>query len=88
MIGWATTNALPTMAPWGGTERVDAAIVQIHQCRRAPGVERLYVAGEQEFVRREEYGRAGIPLNQVTVRDIGATTRELGVEVDQYGWLG
>ena len=22
-------------------ERVDAAIVQIHQCRRAPGVERL-----------------------------------------------
>ena len=69
-------------------ERVDAAIVQIRQCRRAPGVERLYVAGGQEFVRREEYGRAGIPLNQVTVRDIGATARELGVEVDQYGWLG
>ncbi|HLZ08567.1 MAG TPA: Ldh family oxidoreductase, partial [Chloroflexota bacterium] len=22
MIGWATTNALPTMAPWGGTERI------------------------------------------------------------------
>src|SRR5262249_52899883 len=22
MIGWATTNALPTMAPWGGAERL------------------------------------------------------------------
>ena len=22
MIGWATTNALPTMAPWGGAERI------------------------------------------------------------------
>jgi len=68
-------------------ERIDAAIAQIHQCERAPGVERLYVSGELEFLRRQEYGREGIPLNEVTLRDIGAAARELGVDVGRYGWL-
>jgi LDH2 family malate/lactate/ureidoglycolate dehydrogenase len=68
-------------------ERIDAAIAQIHQCGRAPGVERLYVLGELEFLRRQEYGREGIPLNEVTLRDIGAVARELRVDVGPYGWL-
>ncbi len=68
-------------------ERVDAAIAQVHACRRAPGVDRLYVSGEREALSRAAYGRAGIPLNEVTLRDIGAAARELGVDTSNYSWL-
>lgn len=68
-------------------ERVDAAIAQIHACRRAPGVERLYVSGEREALSRAAYGREGIPLNEVTLRDIAAASRGLGVDIGAYGWL-
>lgn len=68
-------------------ERVDAAITQIHQSRRADGVERLYVAGELEFLRREKYRSEGIPLNEVTLGDIGTTARELGMETGGIEWL-
>lgn len=68
-------------------ERIDAAIAQVHASRRAPGVERLYVAGEVEFVRREQYERAGIPLNAATLEDIAATARALGEDTSPFAWL-
>jgi len=68
-------------------ERVDAAIAQIHACRRAPGVDRLYVSGERESLSRAAYGREGIPLNEVTLRDIRAVALELGIDLGRYRWL-
>ncbi len=67
--------------------RVDAAIEQVHDSRRAPGVDRLYVPGELEFENRDRYARAGIPLNAVTLRDLARTADSLGVATEPYKWL-
>ena len=68
-------------------ERVDAAIRQVHNCRRAPGVERLYVPGEKEHLRRLAYRQEGIPLNEMTLRDLQRAAVERGVDVERFGWL-
>jgi LDH2 family malate/lactate/ureidoglycolate dehydrogenase len=60
--------------------RVDGAVRQIHEARRAPGVDRLYAPGEPEARRREQYRREGIPLNDVTLADLRAVAEKLGVE--------
>ena len=67
--------------------RVDTAIRQIHACRRAPGVERLYAPGELEFLQSETYARDGIPLNDVTLTDLATTASELGVDTGAFNWL-
>lgn len=59
--------------------RVDGAIQQIHACRRAPGVDRLYAPGEPEAISRENYRRDGIPLNRVTLADLNQTAQALGI---------
>jgi ureidoglycolate dehydrogenase (NAD+) len=59
--------------------RVDAAIRQIHACRPAPGVERIYTPGEKEWLTRREHLRDGIPLNDVTLADLRRTAEDLGV---------
>ena len=61
--------------------RVDPAIRQIHACRLAPGVERLYAPGELEFLQSEAYVRDGIPLNGVTLADLAMTADKLGADV-------
>ncbi len=68
--------------------RVDGVIRQIHACRRAPGVEQVYVPGEIEAQRRAAYLREGIPLNRAELADLGATARERGVDTGPYRWLG
>jgi len=60
--------------------RVDKAIRQLHDCRLAPGFERIYAPGEKEFLNRAAYRREGIPLNAATLADLRQTARELGVE--------
>jgi LDH2 family malate/lactate/ureidoglycolate dehydrogenase len=67
--------------------RVDAAIREIHACRKAPGVERVYVPGEIEALRRDEYVRIGIPLNPVELADLARTAQALGVDTRAYAWL-
>jgi LDH2 family malate/lactate/ureidoglycolate dehydrogenase len=68
--------------------RVDGAIRQIHACRRAPGCERIYAPGELEFLTREAYRRDGIPLNAVTLADLGRAAAGVGVETEGVGVLG
>jgi LDH2 family malate/lactate/ureidoglycolate dehydrogenase len=60
--------------------RVDRIIRQIHQSRRAPGVERLYVPGEIEALNRQANERDGIPLNAITLGDLRRAAQELGVD--------
>ena len=50
--------------------RVDGMIREIHACRRAPDVDRLYAPGEPEAERRAAYLKDGIPLNAVTLGDL------------------
>lgn len=59
--------------------RVDGAIRQIHACRRAPGVERIYTPGEKEWLTRRDRLRDGIPLNDVTLADLRAAADAAGV---------
>lgn len=62
--------------------RVDAAIRQIHTCRRAPGVDRIYTPGEPEAVSRQRYHREGIPLNAVTLAELRQTAHTLGISTE------
>jgi LDH2 family malate/lactate/ureidoglycolate dehydrogenase len=67
--------------------RVDAAVDEIHRCRLAPGFERTFAPGEPEFLRRAAYLEEGIPLNEVTLRDIAATCKSLGIGTNEWPWL-
>jgi LDH2 family malate/lactate/ureidoglycolate dehydrogenase len=67
--------------------RLDAAIRQIHACRRAPGVDRVYAPGEIEFLTAARYQEEGIPLNDVTLADLAGAARSLGVNTQGFGWL-
>ncbi|MEZ4733935.1 MAG: Ldh family oxidoreductase [Caldilineaceae bacterium] len=62
--------------------RMDAAIHQIHTCRRAPGVDRIYAPGEPEALSRERYRREGIPLNAITLAELRQTARALGISTE------
>lgn len=68
-------------------ERVDAAIRQIHECPLAPGFDRVYAPGEIEHLNKDRYSREGIPLNHVTLSDLGRVARDRGVDVSRFGWL-
>jgi LDH2 family malate/lactate/ureidoglycolate dehydrogenase len=59
--------------------RVDAAIRQIHESRRAPGVARLYAPGEVELLTEQRYREDGIPLTEETLRDVAQTAHALGL---------
>ncbi len=50
--------------------RVDSAIRQIHEVRKAPGFQQTYAPGELEQLREQEYRQHGIPLNDVTLADL------------------
>ena len=67
--------------------RIDVSIRQVHESRRAPGVGRLWVAGEREFETRRRNQADGIPLNEVTLGDIAVSAQELGVDTAGYEWL-
>ena len=67
--------------------RVDTAIQQIHDCRLAPGFDRVYAPGELEAIRRVEYREKGIPLSHVTLADVKETAERLGIDVNACEWL-
>jgi LDH2 family malate/lactate/ureidoglycolate dehydrogenase len=67
--------------------RVDQAICQIHECRKAQGVDRVYAPGEIEFMHRESCLVDGIPLNEVTLDDLKMVAREIGVEAKELNLL-
>jgi len=58
---------------------MDEVIDEIHTSKRAPGVDRIYSAGELEAITAANYRRDGIPLNDETLADLGATAAQLGV---------
>ena len=63
-------------------QRVDAAVRQIRESRRAPGVDRLYAPGEIELETERRYRAEGISLTADTLNDLMRTAGELGVDTD------
>ncbi len=61
------------------TQRMDELIDQIHQSPRAPGVERLYIAGEIEHDLQVKRLAEGIPLEESVVEAVDRVARDVGI---------
>ncbi len=61
--------------------RITGAILRALQAaRKAPGHDRIYVAGEKEYEKEKEIRRRGIPVNPNLRRDLRVMREELGIE--------
>ena len=60
--------------------RVDGVVRQIHDGRRAAGVERVYPPGHLEVETEVRHRREGIPLNAATVDGLRAEAERHGIE--------
>ena len=67
------------------TSRVDKAVQQVHNTRKAPGVERVWMPGEREFETRVQNTEHGIPLGEETLSDLISAAESAGVNVASYG---
>ena len=67
--------------------RIDSLVGQIRSSERAPGVERIYVAGEPEFLLKEQRAREGIPLSAEVYHELLELSKEYSVPFDpiQHG---
>ncbi len=59
---------------------VDCAVREVRSSRRAPGVQRVFVPGEQGFLAEQERLRHGIPLPRETVSALDRVASELGIQ--------
>jgi LDH2 family malate/lactate/ureidoglycolate dehydrogenase len=50
--------------------RMDELIDQIHECPKAPGVERIYVAGEIEYDLQSRRLADGVPIEDSVVASL------------------
>lgn len=62
-------------------QRADQIVAQIHQARRAPGVEALLVPGELEERIAKKSRADGIPLNEATIRDLRSVAAAFGLAI-------
>jgi L-2-hydroxycarboxylate dehydrogenase (NAD+) len=60
--------------------QVDAAIRLMRKAERLPGVERIWLPGEQSHLKRQDRGRNGIPMPKALRDSLDAAARELGIE--------
>jgi LDH2 family malate/lactate/ureidoglycolate dehydrogenase len=60
-------------------ERVDALVRDLRGSRRMPGVERIWLPGEQSQAKRVAYARDGIPLAGGLMRNLNQLATELGI---------
>jgi LDH2 family malate/lactate/ureidoglycolate dehydrogenase len=58
--------------------RMEQLLDQLHACPRAPGVERIYVAGEIEWELQQRRTREGVPLEESVLGDLDRAEREPG----------
>lgn len=59
--------------------RVDSLIREIRRSRRMPGVERIFLPGEQSHAKREERTRLGIPVPAPLLANLDRLALELGI---------
>ena len=59
---------------------IDTLIRDIHASRRLPGVDHIYLPGEQSNARHQAYATAGIPIAPLLLPELDALAQKLGVE--------
>ena len=59
--------------------RVDALVRDLRGSRRMPGIERIWLPGEQSRAKRIAYARDGIPIAAELMRKLNQLAEELGV---------
>jgi hypothetical protein len=58
---------------------VDRLVRDIRTSERLPGVERIWLPGEQSHEKRERYATAGIPIAPTLITELNALATELGI---------
>jgi LDH2 family malate/lactate/ureidoglycolate dehydrogenase len=61
-------------------QSVDRLVRDIRQSARLPGVERIWIPGEQSFEKRKKYGQKGIPLPGVVVDELHHLADSMGLD--------
>jgi L-2-hydroxycarboxylate dehydrogenase (NAD+) len=59
--------------------QVDAAIRTMRGAERLPGVERIWLPGEQSHLKRQERAKSGIPMPKPLRDSLDAAARDLGI---------
>jgi LDH2 family malate/lactate/ureidoglycolate dehydrogenase len=59
--------------------RVDTLVRDLRGSRRMPGVERIWLPGEQSQAKRVAYAREGIPIATGLMRNLNQLAVELGI---------
>ncbi|VTU15835.1 Ureidoglycolate dehydrogenase [Variovorax sp. SRS16] len=59
---------------------IDALVRDIRDGERLPGVERIWLPGEQSQLRRQDYARDGIPIAPSLMADLDALATRVGAE--------
>jgi LDH2 family malate/lactate/ureidoglycolate dehydrogenase len=73
--------AIETFAPAEQFKRqVDVAIRAMRGAERLPGVERIWLPGEQSHLKRLDRGKNGVPMPKPLREALDATARDLGIE--------
>ncbi len=67
------------------TARMDRMVEYLKSSRVKPGSPGVFIPGELEYGRRQEYGRTGIPLDQPTRNSLRGAAGEAGLEYDLEG---
>ena len=73
--------SIAALAPAEAFKRqVDVAIRAMRGAERLPGVERIWLPGEQSHCKRLDRGKNGVPMPRPLRDSLDATARELGIE--------
>jgi L-2-hydroxycarboxylate dehydrogenase (NAD+) len=63
-----------------------AILRQLQQSRKAPGQQRIYVAGEKEYEMEQQRRNEGIPINPLLMEELRFLSRQLNIEGYQSFW--
>jgi LDH2 family malate/lactate/ureidoglycolate dehydrogenase len=73
--------AIDTFVPVAEFKRaVDGIIRDIRNSRRLPGVERIWLPGEQSHMKLQERRKNGVPMPKPLRDSLDAVARDLGIE--------
>jgi len=61
-------------------DRVDQLVRDIRGSERLPGVERIWLPGEQSQQKRQRYAALGIPISAALLDELNTLARELGID--------
>jgi len=67
-------------APGQFKDRVDRLVRDIRGSERLPGVERIWLPGEQSHQKRQRYAELGIPISAALLDELNTLARELGID--------